>query len=432
MKTEVIVFSLSLFLIACSSEKKDDGKSESSTETDTMEKPDDTNVISQNPNLAFAFNKNQMPYPRIIEYQPEFIGSIKNSMTRKHLHFITITYTDGTVEEIPFEPENLIARIGNTASRNNYHKKLAVYLFEKQWHSVRLKYVPKKDGITYFEVINPPYTKNWILNAVQESENGPIILASYSIPMHEAGYERIFQEVNGEKFSDFKKYIYEAPNSEKIDYNNLRKLGKFHEGIAAPLNNVKYIPNELYKDLLALAKNKPENCQYFYDNEFTVPEMGSNGAYSLDGKEKKQSLKELYHVKSFAYKSAYPLTGEKDSTLEMQIDFKTKENQATIRFVIGGIVFSEIPRLKNDEMNKGLYLPLGFGTYKNKAIKQESYVFMGNTSGLWTDNTYGKNIDGVLLYFDKTSKSKIHIWLMGGDGFLPVGHYVATLDALFR
>ncbi len=432
MKTELIIFFLSLFLFACSYEKKDAGKSENSTKIDTTKKTDDTNSISKNPHLAYPLDENQMPYPSNIKYQPEFTGTIKNAMTRKHLHFVTITYADSTVDEIPFEPEELIARIGNLASRNNYHKKLAVYLFEKQWHSVRLKYVPKKEGISYFEVINPPYTKNWILNAVEESETGPVILASYSIPMHEMGYERIFQEINGEKFSDFKNYIYEAPNSEKIDYNNLRKLGKFHEGIVTPLNNVKYDPYELYADLFAVAKNNPENCQYFYDNEFTIPEMESNGSYSLNGKEKKQSLKELYSVKSFAYKSAYPLTGEKDSTLEMQIDFKTKENQATIRFVIGGIVFSEIPRLKNDEMRNGLYLPLGFSNYANKSIKQESYVFMGNTSGLWADNTYGKNIDGVLLYFDKTSKSKIHIWLMDGDGFLPVGHYVATLDALFK
>jgi hypothetical protein len=145
----------------------------------------------------------------------------------------------------------------------------------------------------------------------------------------------------------------------------------------------------------------------------------------------KKSLHELYSIKSFAYKTAYDLNNPNDSFVEMQIDFKTKENEATVRFVIGGVVFFVIPRLKPDEMQQGLYLPLGFHSYKNPEIKTESYVLMGNTSGLWIDNIYGRNIDGVMLHMDKNSKTKIHIWLMAGDGTIPVGHFVTTLDKLF-
>ena len=207
-------------------------------------------------------------------------------------------------------------------------------------------------------------------------------------------------------------------------------MGKFYEGFAASLNNTDpNYKNYLMGSIFAL-KNSPKKISYFYDADFDFPEMLENGYDTTHFS--KHSLKELFASQTFSYKTTYPLNGGKDSLLEIQIDFGSKENTPTLHLVMGGLVFSEIPRIKSDDFTNGLYLPLGFSKYKNESILQESYILMGNTTGFWLDNSFGRNIDGVTLYFDKKSPFKLHIWLMGGDGTIPVGHYLTSIDQMKR
>ena len=286
------------------------------------------------------------------------------------------------------------------------------------------------ESISYYELLNPPRGEYWFLNAVLEENGDSKIVASYRIKLPESIFAKHFEKLNNRKFVDYKNYLFNAPESQKIEYNSIRKMGKFYEGFAASLNNTDpNYKNYLMGSIFAL-KNSPKKISYFYDADFDFPEMLENGYDTTHFS--KHSLKELFASQTFSYKTTYPLNGGKDSLLEIQIDFGSKENTPTVRLVMGGLVFSEIPRIKSDDFTNGLYLPLGFSKYKNEAILQESYILMGNTTGFWLDNSFGRNIDGVTLYFDKNSPYKLHIWLMGGDGTIPVGHYLTSIDQMKR
>jgi hypothetical protein len=255
-------------------------------------------------------------------------------------------------------------------------------------------------------------------------------VASYSFRLPEKLMKKQFEKLNNRKYSEFAPYFFEAPIPQKIQYNSLRKLGRLYEGFAATLNHMTFDYEKYFPGSILIQKQSPKKISYFIEQDFESPEMTEEGYDTLHFS--KHSLKELFSTNVFSYKTTYSLNGPKDSLLEMQIDFKTKENTNTVRFVMGGIVFSEIPRLKADDMQNGLFLPLGFSKYENKEIQQEAYILMGNTSGFWMDNTYGRNIDGIIIHWDKNSSMKMHIWLMGGDGMIPISHYVAALDRVTK
>lgn len=415
-----------VFLVSfsqCSPETKktkEEKKTEKINDTDTS--------VAGNDFQVRILEKNTFPVPFVTEYDQKAFGRLEFEYGSDFIVKARIHFEDNSAEALQFDFTELIPRISTSAYNNNYHQQLSVYLYEKQWHTAKVESENANPSVSYYEVVNPPRGEFWFLNAIQKEKGTSRIVASYRFKLPEAIMSKQFEKVNNRKFDEFKKSLFLAPDPQKIDYNSIRKMGRFYEGFAASLNNTqpdyeKYLSGSIYS-----LKKTPKKFIEFYDTDFEFPEMTENGYDTLHFSA--HSLKELYASKNFTYKTTYPLIGENDSLLELQFDFATKENKEAIRFVMGGIVFSEIPRLKSNEMESGLHLPIGFSKYKNPEITKETFVLMGNTSGYWMDNTYGRNVDEVIIYFDKNSPYKLHIWLMGGDATIPVGHYLTSLDQI--
>lgn len=326
-------------------------------------------------------------------------------------------------ENISFNAENLVAKISQTANNNPYHQNLSVYLSEKQIKKIDFNDFKSGIGVEKYEVINPSQSKYWHLIGTKNNEI--IVKIAFLVP--EEIYGDIFQKVNNVNYENFKYSLYLVPPSNKIEYNSLRKLGKFYEGMLGVFNQNDFPKKNSIAQNYLFRNHDIKNLEYFFSQDYTVP--GYNQFGELDTNlSLNQSLRELYYVKSFSYKTSYSLINPSDSALEIQIDFKTKEETPTIRFVMGGVIQSKIPVLSSDDLYNGLYLPLGFKSYENTNTTIDSYVLMGNTSGQWVSNYNGLSFDGVILYFDKLNKTKIHIWLMACDGQLPVAHYGTNLN----
>lgn len=326
-------------------------------------------------------------------------------------------------ESISFNAENLVAKISQITKNNPYHQNLSVYLSEKQIKKIELNDFNSSIGVEKYEVINPSQSKYWHLIGIKNDEQ--IVKIAFLVP--EKIYGNIFQTVNNVGFKNFKNSLFLIPPSNKIEYNSLRKLGKFNEGLLGIFNQNDFPRNNSIVQNYMLNQNEIKNLEFYFNQDYVVP--GYNEFGDLDTNlSLNQSLRELFYVKSFSYKSSYSLINPQDSALEIQIDFKTKEGQPTIRFVMGGVIQNKIPFLDSDDLYNGLYLPLGFKSYENTNTTIDSYVLMGNTSGQWVSNYNGLSFDGVILYFDKLNKTKIHIWLMACDGELPVAHYGTNLN----
>jgi hypothetical protein len=421
MRTVLFLFILLFFSQCATEEKKEEtseGKSEQNETTVSKENPRDFQIT--------ALPKNNFAIPFFSEFNEEALGNITFEMDSLDVPSAKITFQDGTEDLLKFNFSELIPFISTLALTNEFHQQLSVYLFEKQWHTAKVESKGINKLISYYEVSNPPKGEFWFLNAIQEKNKEKKIIASYKFKLPDWLFKKYFEQLNRKKYMDFKNYLFSAPSPQKIEYNKLRIMGKFYEGFAASMNDQKFDFEKILSSSLFSLKMNPKSMIDFYENQFQVPEITENGYDST--RFTGHSISELYASNGFSYKTSYPIHGGKDSLLEMQIDFKSKENLNTIRFVMGGIEFKAIPKLDRFNLSQGLYLPLGFSKYKNVESTNESFVMMGNTSGLWTDNTYGRNIDGVILYFDKNSKNKIHIWLMGGDATIPVGHYITSID----
>ncbi len=424
MRIKLVLLLVIVSFSQCNSEKKSEKKEKEKQPKDTLiVSIDETNFQTQVLELS-------SPYPFPISFNENSKGKLELTTGEEDKIIAEINFSEILKDQLELNISELIPTISNLAFSNNFHQQLSVYLFEKQWHASRIDYKSVNESITYYEVLNPPRGEYWFLNAVLEENGDSKIVASYRFKLPESIFAKHFEKLNNRKFVDYKNYLFNTPESQKIEYNSIRKMGKFYEGFAASLNNTDpNYKNYLMGSIFAL-KNSPKRISYFYDADFDFPEMLENGYDTTHFS--KHSLKELFASQTFSYKTTYPLNGGKDSLLEIQIDFGSKENTPTLHLVMGGLVFSEIPRIKSDDFTNGLYLPLGFSKYKNESILQESYILMGNTTGFWLDNSFGRNIDGVTLYFDKKSPFKLHIWLMGGDGTIPVGHYLTSIDQMKR
>lgn len=422
MRIKLLLLLVTVSFSQCNSETKTEKKGKENVDEDS------TNIEVEETGFQIqALEGNAFPYPFMAYYHADAYGKLEFNYETDDILRAKIHFPDSTVEVLKFDITELIPRISALTFNNNYHQQLSVYLFEKQWHTAKVESKNVKPFI-YYEVVNPPRGEYWFLNAILEEKGMDRIIASYRFKLPPSIFAKQFEKLNNRKFADYKNYFFNAPESQKIDYNSIRKMGRFYEGFAASLNNTAPdYKTYLFENIFSL-KNSPKKISYFYDADFDFPEFLENGYDTTHFT--KQSLKELFASQTFSYKTAYPVNGGKDSLLEIQIDFASKENTPTVRFVMGGLVFSEIPRIKSDDLGNGLHLPLGFSKYKNPTITQEAYILMGNTTGFWLDNSLGRNIDGVTLYFDKNSPYKLHIWLMGGDGTIPVGHYLTSLDQL--
>lgn len=424
MRIKLVLLLIIVSFSQCNSEKKSEQK-------EKEKQPKDTSIVSiDETNFQTQVLELSSPYPFPTSFNEISKGKLEFTTGQDDKIIAEIIFSESLKDQLELNIIELIPTISNLAFSNNFHQQLSVYLFEKQRHTARIDYKSVNESISYYEVLNPPRGEYWFLNAVFEENGASKIVASYRFKLPESIFAKHFEKLNNRKFVDYKNYLFNAPESQKIEYNSIRKMGKFYEGFAASLNNSDPNYKNYLKGSIFSLKNSPKKISYFYDADFDFPEMLENGYDSTHFS--KHSLKELFASQTFSYKTTYPLNGGKDSLLEIQIDFGSKENTPTVRLVMGGLVFSEIPRIKSDDFTNGLYLPLGFSKYKNESILQESYILMGNTTGFWLDNSFGRNIDGVTLYFDKNSPYKLHIWLMGGDGTIPVGHYLTSIDQMKR
>lgn len=406
----------------CNSDTKTDKKGNENIKVDSTDaEVEETGYQIQ------ALEGNSFPNPFLAYYRADAFGKLEFDYGTNQELVGKIHFPDSSVVVLNFDPAELIPRISALTFNNNFHQQLSVYLFEKQWHTAKVTSKNARPFVSY-EVVNPPRGEFWFLNAILDEKGTSRIIASYRFKLPESVFAKHFEKINNRKYEDYKNHIFNAPVQQKIDYNSIRKMGKFHEGFAASLNHTQPDYKTFLSESIFSLKNTPEKISYFYDADYDFPDFTNEG-YDTS-RFAKHSLKELYTLQTFTYKTTYTFNNSKDSLLEIQFDFASKENTPTIRFVIGGLVFSEIPRIKSDDLANGLHLPLGFSKYKNESINHEAYLLMGNTTGFWMDNSFGRNIDGITIYFDKNSPYKLHVWLTGGDGTIPVGHYLTSLDQL--
>lgn len=403
----ISIFLISIVLFSCQTENKSVNNSEKGS-------------VSE--------EKSEEKLPEFLDILPE----IKNKTTEikveqsGELGLKIIFKNDLGIEELNINIEKLIPRVSPVAYKNNFHQKLSLYLFEKQLHKIDLRDFESGIGVNRYEIVNPPSSPYWQILGFDEQNK---MIVSIAFLVSEKIMTNLFKKVNNLDFENFKNALFISPGNQKIEYNSLRKMGQLFEGKLTYMNQFDFPKNNSMIQKYILRNNKVENLNFYFENNYKVPTNNANG-YNDTTILIDQSIREFYYIKGFTYKTCYSLLDTTEQALEIQIDFKTKENKETVRMVMIGVLRDKIPFLENEQMYEGLYLPLGFHAYENIKTSFESVLMMGNNNGLWVDNDYGRNIDGVILYFDKKMKSKIHIWLMSGHGDLPIAHYISILDRL--
>lgn len=417
MKTKLLFLLILPLFVSCNEENKEN--------KNIPEKNNSVDVVQENETAEIrctSLPENHFSTPFInLETDRDIAATLDLILTKKQTLSGKLK-TKQTSVEFEFDPSKLTAKIPPLTSSNPYHQKVAFWLFEKEWHADSLL-IAEKIRIKF---INSPLSDIWYAEVFEISPSRKTI-AAFSITVPDKLYSELFAELNPRADKNIMKYRNEMPEPEKINYNQLRKMGKFYEGFAGETGSIKLAENDAEKKAFIRQLNSTHTYRDYFENDFNGSMTDLNG---FDTTEKeKQSLKDFYNVKSFIYKTTYSLiTVSKDSLLEIQFDFKDKNNSPTQRLVVGGIPFSSIMKLNLNDYSKAPLIPVGFSV--NPEMPDE-FCLISNMSGYWTDTGYGRNISGVKIYWDKLNKSKLHIWLIGNDGLTPLMHYISILDKLF-
>jgi hypothetical protein len=417
MKTYLFFLIPAFLYISCNEEKKEDKTiPEENKSQKTDGKTESEEIICK------SLPENHFAGPFLTnETNRDFKAVLELSVNENNVFSGNLKVNDSLID-FEFNPSKLIAKIPALTSSNPYHQKVAIWLFEKEWQNDSILISDK----TWIKFINSPLSDIWFAE-VFESNPVKKRKASFSIIVPDKIYFELFNKFYPGFDKNLINYRTQTPEPEKINYNQLRKMGKFYEGFAGETGSLKPSDNDTEKKTFLRRLNSIKTYRDYFENDFNVSATDLNG---FDSTEKEaQSVKDFYNVKSFIYKTTYSLnTVSKDSLLEIQFDFKDKNNTPTQRLVIGGIPFSSMMKLNLNDYAKAPLIPVGFSVDPEMP---DQFCLISNMSGYWSDTGLGRNISGVKIYWDKLNKSKLHIWLIGSDGITPLMHYISILDKLF-
>jgi hypothetical protein len=230
MKLNFFLLLAVLVFSRCNSENKSGAKnSDDRTNKDSVKEP----VIES----KFEFSilpENSSPIPFSIETEKRNIRDVEFKQNADLTISLIIHYIGSSMDSISFDAKELIAGISPITFNSNYHQQLSVYLFEKQWHVNTIPTNEASEFKNYYEIVNPPHSEYWHLNLIQEND-GKQIIASCAFKIPDKLYADLFKKVNNRDLAEFKNSLFNAPETKKIEYNSLRKMGKFYEGVLAPL-----------------------------------------------------------------------------------------------------------------------------------------------------------------------------------------------------
>ncbi|GAB5418026.1 MAG: hypothetical protein Crog4KO_31060 [Crocinitomicaceae bacterium] len=125
---------------------------------------------------------------------------------------------------------------------------------------------------------------------------------------------------------------------------------------------------------------------------------------------------------------------------EIEFNFDDPETGRMTRFIVGGLDFSQLPKLPVADANKGWKNSMGFGNHSfyesldefnaYNTAESDYYAYLTDGNGSWLDS-HKIGIDGPIFHVDPDNPELLHVWLLSFERHALVGHYTIEVDCEF-
>ena len=326
---------------------------------------------------------------------------------------------------------------------NEYLSHLA--LINQEWNRNQVQFSPREFQSTHSSIIRVDVARN-CLNAylweviLYTKENGKTVPYShgwFEFPHHL--YAQLFEQKNGVPFDQYKSALenWIDPPSELIDQVSLRKVID-----TVPVDFVD-LSDQMYPIAGARMKKRREiiypeafsSMRSLQTDSTLFATFSPPGFYNKEDP-RKTELGRIHHLLDLnLLKTSSSTTSAIQH--EITIHFKHQNNAAVTRLVLGGLDLNSVPILPPSEANKGWKNSMGFGNHTfyerypdHLAYKSENtpyYAYLINGDGKWLDS-HKIGIDGPILHFSDSAKTKLHLWLLSFERHAFVGHYLINIE----
>lgn len=246
-------------------------------------------------------------------------------------------------------------------------------------------------------------------------------------------YAILFKKYDGEDFDIYRNSLeyWIEPDHKPIEIHNLRS--KLKETVVTFINhnNESYAKKgereKKYKNII-YPKNTTR-IQDFLTDSTQFATFSAPGFYNTKNP-KKTELSRLANPYLLIVRKV--LSSQKDTLIEIELQFAHKNPDKVTKFVLSGLVKNEIPVLDTAFTHLGWQNSMGFGnhtfyeTYTHALTHPTKtspyFCYLADSQNRWLDS-HVIGIDGPLLHWDIHDSTILHLWIISFERHSLVGHY---------
>ncbi|SOE20847.1 hypothetical protein SAMN06298216_1327 [Spirosomataceae bacterium TFI 002] len=255
-------------------------------------------------------------------------------------------------------------------------------------------------------------------------------------------YISLFEKKNNDDFGNFETHLtnWVDPENEIVNFPLLRTIKETKKVFFQNLNNKLY-PNEEERKKKAkniLVPKVYNKIQDFLTDSTTFATFTDEGLY--DTKDPRRTeLGRLAIVDSILVSSISSPNGQNDHLSEIRIFFTHHQDSIKTELILGGINFNDLPRLLEEDLNRGWQNSMGIAnhtfyasyeeTIAHSSSKSPYYAMLTDQYQNWLDS-HKIGIDGPLMFLDKRNPKILHILILSFERHSFVGHFKISLDTV--
>lgn len=252
-------------------------------------------------------------------------------------------------------------------------------------------------------------------------------------------YAHLFFKRNNLDLKDYADHLVDwvDPESKEIDFELIRDV-KSEKELAFEFNPEQYyslVGERKKKAKNIVTPNKVTCIGDLLNDQTTFATFSIPGYYNREDP-RKTELGRFQKLEKVILSDIVSKNPSKTNTQELKLIF-SDDIERTTKFYIGGFDFDQMPILPEEQMHKGLQMPMGianhtfYDTYQNTLKKKSKnspfYALLVDEDNNFLDSHF-VGIDGPLFHRDANNPNILHVWVLSFERHAFVGHYLVTLS----
>ncbi|PCJ95296.1 MAG: hypothetical protein COA50_08775 [Flavobacteriaceae bacterium] len=372
-------------------------------------------------------------------YQEDFFRSGILKKNENSLYDIKFqTNKKGVITLNNIDLSSWIPTIPDQFHENEYLTQIA--LVNQEWNRNQVAFGEHEFSSDFKKIKRIDLARNclnsylWEVMAYTEEDNKLLPYAHGWFNFPKDVYQELFLETNQRSFQEFAAYLEQWKTAENKEIKK-ELLHKEMENISVTykdLSDAMYpIEGERAKKINEIIAPKVFTSMRALQTDSTLFATFSPPGIYEKSSPRKTELGRLFQLDTLMLRKSKL---EEDGLLlhEMEIIFKDKNGNRITKLILGGLDFTELKALSEEEAHMGWQNSMGFGNHsfyesyakhiQANAKNNPYYAYLTDENDNWLDS-HQIGIDGPLLHFDTESKNKIHLWLLSFERHALVGHY---------